>query len=367
MLKEVNLFHGPNHPGMHGNFSVHLTVDGDTVVKAIPNPGMLHRGFEKLMERRFWISNLALIPRICVPEPDINEAVYSMAAENIAGLEVPERAQFIRMIVLELARITVHMMALGGIGGPTGLYTAPNWGLTDRDKILDIFEKITGARVYHMYIIPGGVRNDINQDIIDHILRMMDYFEKHLPEYKKLVLEHPIIYKRLKGIAPLTRDQAISWGVTGPGIRATGVDYDVRKYEPYFAYDKVEFDIPTETDGDAYARMSIKYKEMFQSIRIIRQAIEKMPEGPVNVKPKGNALRWRIPKGEYYARVESSRGEYGYYMVSNGEERPYRVAVRGASYPQGLYGIEKGMPGTRLEDVAIWLDTMGVCAPEIDR
>jgi len=366
-MKEVKLFHGPNHPGMHGNFSVHLTVDGDTVVSARPNPGMLHRGFEKLMERRSWIQNIALIPRICVPEPDINEAVYSMGVEALAGMEIPERAKYIRVIVLEIARIMIHLMSVGGIGGPTGLYTAPNWGIADRDLFLDIFEKLTGHRIYHMYIVPGGVRQDIPADLLKEIEEKLDNLEKRLVEYRELIFDHPIIHKRLKGTAPLPKELALAWGITGIGIRSNGFDYDIRKYDPYLVYDKLSFDVPVCDESDAYSRLMLKFREIPQSMRIIRQAIADMPAGKVRIKLPGNALKWKVPKGAVYSRLESSRGEYGYYMVSDGGLTPYRVHVRGASYPQGLYGVEAGLPGTRLEDVAVWLDTMGVCAPEFDR
>ncbi|TYB31416.1 MAG: NADH-quinone oxidoreductase subunit D [Candidatus Mcinerneyibacterium aminivorans] len=366
-MKEVKLFHGPNHPGMHGNFSVHLTVDGDTVKKAKPNPGMLHRGFEKLMERRLWMSNIALIPRVCVPEPDINETVYSMAVEKIEELEVPERAKYLRVIILELARIAVHMMSIGGIGGPTGVYTAPNWALNERDMILDIFEKITGHRIYHMYIVPGGVRQDINEEILEFIENTINDIESRLKDYYEIIFESPIIHKRLKGTAPLTKEQALDWGVTGPGLRSTGVKYDVRKKFPYLVYDKLDFDIPIAEESDAYTRLYLKYLEVKQSIKIIRQVLSDIPKGKVRNKLMGTALKWKIKEGEAYGKVESSRGEFGYYIVSTGGRYPYRIQVRGASYPQGLYGIEAGLPGTRLEDVSIWLDTMGVCSPEVDR
>jgi len=367
-MGEVKFFFGPNHPGMHGNFSVHLHVEGDTVVKARPIPGFLHRGFEKLMERRLWFQNMALIPRICVPEPDINEICYSMAIEKIAKVDVPERAQWIRMIVLEIARMANHFMSFPGIGGPLGLYTGPNWGVADRDRILDIFEALTGARIYHMYIIPGGVRKDMTPKIEDLIWKTLDYIESRLPDYENLIFKNRIVRTRLKGKIILTREQALEMGVTGVGLRATGVPYDIRKVDPYLFYDKVDFEVPTATEGDAFSRVYLKFLEIPQSIRIIRQALEKMPAGKVNVRiSEGSALRYRVPKGYAYVHVESSRGEYGYFMVSDGEEKPYRVAVRGASYPQGLYGIEKYMPGTRIEDVPVWLATMDVCAPEIDR
>jgi NADH-quinone oxidoreductase subunit D len=368
MSKEVKLFLGPNHPGMHGNSSVHLYVEGDTVVRSRLVPGFLHRGFEKLMERRGWMQNLALIPRICVPEPDINEMVYAMAVEALTGTEVPERAHWIRMIILELARIASHLMALGGVGGSTGLYTISHWTLADRDRILDIFEKITGARVYHMYIVPGGVRKDLPEGIESEIVEFLDYIESRSDEFENLLLKNRIIRTRTEGLALLTREEALEIGVTGVGLRATGLPYDIRKIDPYAKYDSVAFDIPTATEGDAFARFTLKYYEMMQSIRILRQVLEKMPEGPVNARiSSGSALRWRVPEGTVYTHIESSRGEYGYFVVSDGGERPYRINVRGASFPQGLYGVEKLLAGTRIEDVALWLTTMDFCPPEIDR
>ncbi|HOQ39965.1 MAG TPA: NADH-quinone oxidoreductase subunit D [Fervidobacterium sp.] len=367
-MGEMKLFFGPNHPGLHGNFSVHMYVEGDTVIRARPVPGFLHRGFEKLMERRLWYQNLALIPRICVQEPDINEACYAMAIEKIAKVEVPERAQWIRMIVLELARIANHMWAFGGVGGPTGMYTSMYWSVSDRDKVLDLFEELSGARIYHMYIIPGGVRKDFPPHFEEKLVKLLDYIEGRLPEYETFILKNRILHTRLRGIATIDTETCLRIGVTGIGLRATGVPYDIRKVAPYLFYDKVEFDVPTATEGDALARISLKPQEIRQSIRIIRQVLEHMPSGPVNTKiADGNGLRIRVPKGMAYAMVESTRGEYGYLVVSDGEEKPYRVAVRGASYPQGLYGVEHLMPGTRIDDVPIWLDTMGVCAPEIDR
>ncbi|RLL84535.1 NADH-quinone oxidoreductase subunit D [Petrotoga sp. HKA.pet.4.5] len=369
-MKELKLYLGPNHPGMHGNFSVHMYVDGDTIVRARPMPGMLHRGFEKLMERRLWMNNLALIPRICVPEPDINEMVYAMAIEELAGIEVPEKAHWIRMIILELARIANHLMSLGGIGGPVGLYTGPNWGLADRDLILDIFEEITGARVYHMYIVPGGVRKDLREETIEKIKSFLDYLENRLPEYEDLILKNSLFQRRTKDKLLLPAEVVWELGVTGIGMRsAVGEAYDIRKVDPYARYDQVEFSVPTANYSDGYTRVYFKYLETYQSIKIIRQVLEKMPQkGKVwNKISNGSALRWRVPKGQVYTHVECARGEYGYYMVSEGEDKPYRVAVRGASYPQGLLGVEKYLPGTRIEDAALWMDTMGVCPPEIDR
>ena len=368
-MKELKLFLGPQHPGMHGNASVHVYVEGDVIKKSRLLPGMLHRGFEKSMERRTWMNNIGLIPRICVVEPDTNEAVFAMGVETLANVEVPERAHYIRMIILELARMSIHLMGLGGIGGPTGLYTAMYWAQADRDMILDLFEEITGHRIYHMYIVPGGVRKDLPVGIEKKILDFLNDFEKRIPEYDDLIFNNKTIIARTKDNIMLPAEVVWELGVTGVGMRsATGKPYDVRKVNPYARYDKVDFEVPVATYSDAYTRLKLKFQEVYQSMRIIRQCIDMMPSGKVRTKvASGSALRWRIPKGQVYSTVESNRGEYGYYIVSNGETKPYRVAVRGASFPQGLLGIEKYLPGTRIDDAPLWVDTMGVCSPEIDR
>lgn len=368
-MEQVKLFLGPQHPGMHGNASVHMYVDGDIIQKSRLVPGMLHRGFEKSMENRTWMNNIALIPRVCVVEPDINEMVFAQGAEMLAKLEIPERAHYIRMIILELARISTHLMGLGGIGGPTGLYTAMYWAHAERDLIATIFEEITGHRVYHMYIVPGGVRKDLPEGIEQKILEFLEGLEKRLPDFENLIFKNGTMINRLKDNIMLPKEVVWELGVTGIGMRSsTGEAYDLRKVTPYARYDQVEFDVPTATYSDAYTRMSIKYQEVFQSIRIIRQCIEKMPTGDVNVRiSRGSALKWTVPPGQVYSAIESSRGEFGYYVVSDGGTQPYRVAVRGASFPQGLLGVEKYMPGYRIDDAPLWFDTMGICSPEIDR
>lgn len=368
-MKQMKLFLGPQHPGMHGNASVHLFVDGDIIKRSYLLPGMLHRGFEKGMERHLWVNNISLIPRVCVPEPDPNEMAFAMATESLLGLEIPERAHWIRMIILEFARISAHLMAYGGLGGPTGNYTLMYHAHADRNSILDIFEQITGMRVYHQYIVPGGVRKDLPEGIENDINAFLDSLESRLDEYTDLGHNNPSIIKRVQDTIMLP--EAVVWelGVTGIGMRsATGKQYDLRKVMPYAKYDLVEFEVPTATYSDARARVDIKIKEVQQSINIIRQCLAKMPEGPVRVKlGRGQSMRWTVPKGYVYKAVESSRGEFGYYMVSNGGTTPWRVGVRGASYPQGLLGIEKYLPGTRIDDAPLWIDTMGVCSPEIDR
>jgi len=284
-------------------------------------------------------------------------------------LDIPERAHWIRMLILEFARISAHLMAYGGLGGPTGNYTLMYHAHADRNLILDIFEQITGARVYHQYIVIGGVRKDLPVGIEKDIHTFIDDLESRLVEYRDLGIDSSSILKRIKDTIMLPEEVVWELGVTGIGMRsAVGKPYDLRKVAPYARYDQVEFEVPTSTYSDARARLDIKIKEVQQSINIIRQCLAKMPEGPVRVKPsRGQSMRWTVPFGYVYSAVESSRGEFGYYMVSNGGTSPYRVGVRGASYPQGLLGIEKYLPGTRIDDAALWVDTMGICSPEIDR
>ncbi len=364
---QTEIFFGPNHPGVPGNYSIIYDFQGDTVTEARPNAGHLHRGFEKLMEERLWIKNTALVPRICVEEPDINEMVYAMGFEAIGELAVPRRADYIRSIILELARIQGHMFSIGGNAAGIGIYTAMHWGVLTRDYILDLFEEITGARVYHIYIRPGGVRKDIEDETLQKILDLMDDLEENrIPELNKLVFENPNSHKRLKGIALINRDEAIEMGATGPVLRATGMARDLRKDMPYAAYDDVDFEIPTGENGDAWDRIRIARDEMVQSINIIRQLINKIPDGPVMLD-LGNALKYRLPEGDAYVKIESKRGEYGYYMVSDGGLKPYRVHVRGASTPLGLYGVVKHLPGTRVADVPVWAKSVGICPPEFDR
>jgi NADH-quinone oxidoreductase subunit D len=241
-------------------------------------------------------------------------------------------------------------------------------GVLQRDYILDLFEEITGGRVYHIYIRPGGVRHDINDETFEKILDLLDNLENEsMPEFQKLIFESPLAQKRWKNTAILKQEKALEMGVTGPSLRATGLDYDVRKLMPYAAYEDVDFEIPTGEKADAWTRMKIKRDEIFQSIKIIRQLINNMPSGPVRTKLRGNALKYKIPKGEAYVKVESGRGEYGYYIVSDGGLKPYRVHVRGSSNPVGLYGVEALLPGTRIEDVPVWAHSLGICPPEFDR
>ncbi len=364
--KTTHLFFGPQHPGVTGNMSVEMWFDGDQITKAITHVGYLHRGFEKLMEKRLWIQNFPLVCRICVPEPDINEECYAMAIEELTGIEVPERAKWIRTLVLELARLAVNLMAFGGQGGTLGLGTAAMWGITFRDFVLDLFEELTGARIYHIYIQPGGVRRDLPQGFGGRVEKVLEKIEKRLPELDRLVLNNAIFKLRTQNVGVVKPEWIEEYGLVGPVARGSGSVRDVRKDAPYEIYSKLEFDVVTESGNDIFARVMVRRREMDLSISLIRQILSKMPQGPVATKLP-NLTEWRVPAGEVYSRVESSRGEYGYYVVSDGSLKPRRVHVRGPSYVHAVPLLERMLVGANIADVSNIMVSLTTCPPEIER
>jgi NADH-quinone oxidoreductase subunit D len=365
---EYELNFGPNHPGIEGNYALKVRLHGDTVIQARADAGYLHRGFEKLMENRLWIQNLALVPRICVPDPVPMEVCYSLAIEDLDTMKVPERAKWLRVLQLELSRIAAHLFTFGGHAATTGMYTPMFWGVSDRDLILDLFEELTGGRVYSIYNIPGGVRQDAPQGFLQRVSSTMDYIEGRLKDYDNLFFTNQVFIRRSKGVGVINQQQALEWGVTGPNLRACGLAFDVRRDDPYLIYEQLEFEIPTEHSGDAWARTLVRRLELVESIRIVRQVITALPDikGPVRT-PIPNPLAWRVRAGNSYTRVESSKGELAYYVVSNGGDKPYRVNIRGPSSMHAVQVLEKLAIGCRLEDVAQTMFSLDACPPEVDR
>lgn len=365
---EYEIFIGPNHPGIEGNYAFKLKLDGDTVISGKADAGYLHRGFEKLMEGRLWIQNLAIVPRICVPDPVPMEVIYSMAVEEIMGIEAPERAQWLRVMQLEMSRIASHLFTFGGHAATTGMYTPSFWGVADRDLILDLFEILSGGRVYHIYNIPGGVRREIPANFLDKLTQLLDYLESRQNDYDHLLFTNPVFARRAQGVGALNKAQALEYGVTGPNLRACGLAFDVRRDDPYLIYDQLDFDIPTREEGDAWARILVRRDELFQSVRILRQIIKHLPslKGPLRASIP-NPLAWKVAVGEAYSRVESSKGELAYYVVSDGGDKPYRVHVRGPSSMHAVQTLEFLAQGARLEDVAQIMFSLDACPPEVDR
>jgi len=364
--RELELYFGPQHLGMVGNFSITLKVEGDRILEAKANPGYLHRGFEKLMELRSWIQNFPMVCRINVVEPDSMEMIYAMGVEKLASIEVPERAHYVRSIYLELARVGSHLFGLWAYANMLGFDTVAQWAMYHRDLILDLFEELTGGRVYHIYIWPGGVRRDFPLGFKDKIVNTLHSIGGCVPDYDSTFFNNRLFYERAKGIGQLTRQQAKQWGATGQTLRATGMPYDIRKVEPYAAYDKVDWNVPVREDGDAYSRVWVIRDEMIESVHMIFKLLDAMPKGSVyNRIP--NPFKWKIPKGEAYVRCESSRGELGLYLVSNGGDKPYRVHFRTPSYPHGLIILEELLKDASIADVGNIMISLYVVAPEIDR
>jgi len=362
---EYDLYFGPAHPGS-GNFGVKLKVDGEIIVSARADPGYLHRGFEKLMEYRNPIQNAILSDRLCILEPLNWNLVHAEAVDQLMDIDIPERAKYLRVIMAELSRLQSHIIWYGVFCKGTGFDTGFKLAFGYRDYILDLFELITGGRVYPAgYICPGGVRRDFPKDAKDKILNVLEKIEKMI---KFEELENPAMNARSKDVGILDLQDGLRLGATGPVLRASGMKTDVRKEEPYEVYEKLDFEIPVRKEGDAYARYWIGIEEMKESIKIIKQALNEIPDGDSIHnsfrKPKPSL---KIPEGEVYVRNEIARGEAGVYMVSNGKETPYRVKVRGPDFLHMIPVLEHLLKGGQIADVPAIYWSLNICPADMDR
>jgi NADH-quinone oxidoreductase subunit D len=327
--KIMTLNVGPQHPGS-GHMRLIIKVDGDYIVSCDPDPGYVHRGEEKMAEYRNYIQNIPHLERPVIHDSSNILYPYCLGVEELLGIEVPERAKYIRVIAAELNRCIYILYWLAIYGIFLGHSTMFMWPAGDRELFIDLLEAMSGARVTHAYLVPGGVRNDLPSNFEDRCLRQVEYFEKRLKEYEAIFYQNPLLKARTQGSGILSRTDAIRLGTTGSVLRASGVDFDVRKKEPYDVYENLDFQTIVMKEGDSYARSRIPYLEMFESCRIIKDALKKMPKsGSVRTKLKPN------PKGgndEVYRRVESGRGAIGYYIVSNNRPEPYRVKISVGSF-----------------------------------
>jgi NADH-quinone oxidoreductase subunit D len=362
---EYDFYFGPAHPGS-GNFGVKLKIDGERVVSARADPGYLHRGFEKLMEYRIPIQNAVLSDRLSVFEPLNWNLIHAEAVDELMGIEVPERAKYIRVIMAELSRIQSHLIWYGVFSIATGFDTGFKIAFGYRDYILDLFELITGGRVYPAgYICPGGVRRDFPNGAKERILKILDKIDEMI---KLEEMENPTLLARTKDIGILKLEDAIRLGATGPVLRASGMKADVRKDDPYEIYDQLDFDIPVRKEGDAYARYTIGIEEIEQSMRIIKQVLDELPKGEV-IEPslKKPKLSVKIPWGKVYVRNEVSRGEAGIYMVGNGGKTPYRVKIRGPDFLHMIPVLEYLLKGAQIADIPAIYWSLNVCPADMDR
>lgn len=333
---------GPQHPSTHGVLQVQLELDGEKILRATPIMGYLHRGIEKLLESRTYVQGVPYTDRLDYVSAMTNNWGYCHAVEELAGIEVPRRAEYIRVIVGELNRIASHMVFIGSLANDLGASTGMLYTFRDREKILDLFNIVCGARMTFHYIRIGGVIADVQPEFIKGTYDFINELPKMTEEYANLLTGNEIFCRRLHDTSVLTPEQAERFGMSGPNIRATGLAYDIRKIDGYSVYPEFDFDVPVGEKGDNWDRYMVRFKEINESARIIRQALDGLPEGdfmakiPKVVKP---------PKGEIYSRTEGTRGELGFYIVSDGTPKPYRIHIRRPSFVnlQGLDAMCRGM------------------------
>lgn len=354
---------GPQHPGS-GHFRFTVKVDGDYIVYCDPDPGYVHRGEEKMCEYRNIIQNIPHLERPVIHDSTNVTYSYSLAIEELMGIEVPRRGQFIRAIASELNRqvYTLYWLAIYGIF--LGHSTMFMWPAGDRELFIDLLERLTGARVTHAFNIPGGVRNDMPEGFKQKCLDHIDYYETRLKEYEDIFYNNPLFRQRTEGVAPLSKEEATKLGVTGSVLRASGVPYDIRKVEPYDVYNEIDFKVQYMKTGDCFARSYVPLLDMRESCHIVRQLLDKMPEsGEVRTKLQPNP---KGPPGESYKRVESGRGALGYHIVSDGTPKPYRVKISVGSF-RNMLALPYLLVGKRLADMPAIYWSLNYWPVEADR
>ncbi|MHB8578128.1 MAG: NADH-quinone oxidoreductase subunit D, partial [Dehalococcoidia bacterium] len=348
----------------HGVFRMRVVLDGERIIDADMVVGYLHRSLEKLAEERTYTQNIPFTDRMDYLSAMSNNLGYCMAVEKLAGIRVPERAEYLRVIMAELQRIANHSMAIGTFINDCGAWQTPLlWMFAEREKVLDLFEMTCGARLTCNYMRIGGVAFDIPDEFLPALNSLLDDLPHKIDDYEQMLLENEILIARTKGIGVVPKELAISASLSGPMIRASGVPYDIRKADPYSVYDRFEFAIPVGENGDAYDRFLVRMAEMKQSVSIVRQAVKDLPGGPYKVDVP---LSVRPPVGDAYARVESPKGELGYYIVSDGGTAPYRFHVRAPSYIN-LSVLREMVVGQTVADSIVSLGSIDIVIGEVDR
>jgi len=355
---------GPQHPSTHGVFRLRVTLDGERIVDADMIVGYLHRSMEKLAESRTYIQNIPFTDRVDYLAAMANNLAYCLAVEKLAGIEVPPRGQFLRVIMAELQRLANHAMAIGAFLNDCGAFYTPfQWMFRERESILDLFEMAGGARLTVNYMRIGGVSYDIPPEFVPAARAVLKEMPQHISEYESLLMENEILIARTRNIGVLSADRAIASSVSGPVLRGSGVAWDIRKADPYCVYDQLDFDIPVGTRGDCYDRFLVRMEELRQSVHILEQALDMLPGGPAST-PVPLALR--PPPGEVYARIEAPKGELGFYVVSDGSPHPYRWHIRAPSFIN-LTPLKDMVVGLTLADAIITLGSIDITLGEVDR
>ena len=379
---------GPQHPSTHGVLRVLLELDGENVISCIPDVGYLHTGIEKNMEAKTWEQALVMTDRTDYLNPMGNNLVYCLAVEKLAELDVPERAQVVRVILTELTRINSHLVWLGTHALDRGAMSVFLYAFRERERILDLFEMVSGQRMMTSYFRPGGLWRDVTDDFIPTLQGFINDFPSKLNDYETLLVKNPLWIDRTQGIGVLTPEEALAWGATGPTLRGSGINWDIRKAMPYTGYENFDFDVPLGEHGDVYDRFLCRMLEMHQSVRIIQQGIKRLPKGlfrsnnrkfvPPPRAELGRSMEavihhfklwtegFKVPKGEVYVSVESPRGELGCYLSSDGGTRPYRVHLRTPSFVH-LGALGKLGSNAMIADLVAIIGSIDIVLGDCDR
>ncbi len=386
--KRMTINFGPQHPAAHGVLRLVLEMDGETVTKADPHIGLLHRGTEKLIEHKTYLQAVPYFDRLDYVAPMCQEHAFALTVEKLLGCKIPERASYIRVLFSEITRILNHIMAITTQALDVGAMTPLLWMFEEREKMMGFYEKVSGSRMHAAYIRPGGVSQDLPDGLLEEISEFAEKFPKFLKDMENLLSDNRIFKQRMCDIGTITKEEAIEWGFTGPMLRGSGVAWDLRKSQPYEVYDKMDFDIPIGKNGDSYDRYLIRVQEMHESIKIIKQCIEQMPEGPVFTDdgkvapPSRHDLKesmeavihhfklytegYHVPEGEAYGCVEAPKGEFGVYLVSEGANKPHRCRIRAPGFAH-LQALEFMAKGHMLADVVTIISTQDIVFGDVDR
>jgi len=386
--KEITLSMGPQHPSTHGVLHLVLDIKGEKVLKADTDIGYLHRGTEKIAENLFYPQFVPYTDRLDYMCAMSNNLAYVAAVEKLLGIEITERAKYIRVVAAELSRIAGHLVCIGAWGVDIGAMSVLLYAFRERELILDLFEMLCGARMTLSYLRVGGVRYDVTPEFKKKCLEFTKILPKRIGEYERLLTGNRIWLQRNKGIGALSGEEAIELGLTGPNLRASGVNWDLRKDEPYLVYDRMDFTVPVGSNGDCFDRYTVRIEEMRQALRIIEQALKDMPEGPFNIDTpvivpplkqdvyknmealihhfKYYSHSFKVPKGEFYSVVEAPKGELGFYVISDGSEKPFRVKIRVPTFAN-LYAIDRLSSGGYLADVIAVISSLDPVFGECDK
>uniref|UniRef100_F6SHG8 NADH dehydrogenase [ubiquinone] iron-sulfur protein 2, mitochondrial n=1 Tax=Ciona intestinalis TaxID=7719 RepID=F6SHG8_CIOIN len=387
-LDTLTLNFGPQHPAAHGVLRLILELAGEVVIRADPHIGLLHRATEKLMEYKTYIQGLPYFDRLDYVSMMVNEQCYSLAIERLMGITAPPRAQWIRVFFAEQTRILNHIMGITTHALDVGAMTPFFWLMEEREKMMEFYERVSGARMHAAYVRPGGVSQDLPLGLMDDVYDWAIRFSARVDELEEMLSENRIWRTRTVDVGLITAEQALNWGCSGVVLRGSGIKWDLRKTQPYDAYDQVEFDVPIGTRGDTYDRYLCRVEEMRQSLRIIQQCLNKMPEGEIKVDdnklnpPTRSQMKdsmeavihhfklftegFQVPAGSTYTAVEAPKGEFGVYLVSDGTSKPYRCKIKAPGFAH-LATIEHVAPGLQLPDVVALIGTLDIVFGEVDR